>query len=84
MGELIRLSEHTREQLALRPEIRLEWIDATVSGPDWTSPDPDPMLMRPYKAIAAFGGRVLRVVHRPVGTEVLVVTAHFDRGARRR
>jgi hypothetical protein len=73
-----------QEQLAVRPEVRQEWIEATVAAPDWTSPDPDPTLMRSFKVIAAFGSRVLRVVHRQVGTDVLVVTAHFDRGARRR
>jgi len=69
-----------RTGLSYRPES----IETTVTYPDWTSPDPDPALTRSYKEIAAFGGRVLRVVHRTIGTDVLVVTAHFDRGARRR
>lgn len=81
---MIRLSHHMREQLALRPELRQEWIEAAIATPDWTLADADPTLTRSDKAIVAFGGRVLRVVHRPVGTDVLVVTAHFDRGARRR
>ena len=45
-------------------------------------PDPrDPTLTRSFKAIPNFGHRVLRVVHRPDGDDILVITAHLDRGA---
>jgi hypothetical protein len=81
---MIRFSQHMQQQLADRPELRQEWIDATIADPDWSASDPDPVLTRSYKVITAFGSHVLRVVHRPSGTDVLVVTAHFDRGARRR
>jgi hypothetical protein len=81
---MIRFSQHMEQQLADRPELRQECIEATIADPDRSAPDPDPALTRSYKVIAAFGRRVLRVVHRPSGTDVLVVTAHFDRGARRR
>ena len=46
----IRLSHHMREQLALRPELRQEWIAAAITTPDWTLADPDPTLTRSYKA----------------------------------
>ena len=42
--------------------------------------DPGPVLTGRIigKAILAFGGRVLRVVRRPAGQEMSVITAHFD------
>ena len=30
-----------------------------------------------------YGARVLRVVHRPEGDDIVIITVHFDRGARR-
>jgi hypothetical protein len=79
---MIKLSIHTERRLVER-KIDRSWVDATVLTPDWTTSDPDPALTRSYRAIAEFGGRVLRVVHRPDGHDQLVVTAHFDRGAKR-
>jgi hypothetical protein len=79
---MIRLSIHTEKRVAERA-LDLAWIEATITAPDWTTADPDPTLTRSYKAIAAFGGRVLRVVHRAAGDDAIVVTAFFDRSARR-
>ena len=79
---VIRLTQHAETELPRR-RLRREWIEAAVAAPDWTTPDPDPSLTRSYRVIVEFGGRVLRVVHRRDGDDVLVVTAHFDRGARR-
>jgi hypothetical protein len=73
----IRLSRHMQEQLADRPELRREWIEAAMISADWSAPDPDPGLVRSYKSIAAFGNRVLSVVHRRTENDILVVTAHF-------
>jgi len=64
--------------------ISIDFIEATLVLPDKVKPDPnDPGLSRSFKSIRAFGGRVLRVVHRPEGQDVFVVTAHWDRGAKR-
>jgi hypothetical protein len=79
---MIRLTQHAETEVDRR-QLQRAWIESAITTPDWTAPDPDPTLTRSYKAIAAFGGRVLRVVHRPEGDDVLVVTAHFDRGAKR-
>ena len=81
VAAMMRLTQHAEIQV-LRRGIDLAWVAAAVATPDWTAPDPDPALMRSYKAITEFGARVLRVVHRPDGKDVLVVTAHFDRSAR--
>jgi hypothetical protein len=43
----------------------------------------DVALTRSFTAIPEFGNRVVRVVHRPDGPDIVVVTAHWDRGARR-
>ncbi|HET9018296.1 MAG TPA: DUF4258 domain-containing protein [Acetobacteraceae bacterium] len=79
---MIRLTVHVQRRIVER-RIALAWIESAVSAPDWTSPDPDPALSRSFKTIPDAGGRVLRVVHRPDGPDILIVTAHFDRGARR-
>ena len=81
-GTLIRLSRHTSDEMPRRG-IVLSYIEAALANADWTMPDPtDPALTRSYKAIAEFGGRVLRVVHRLDGADIFIVTAHWDRGAR--
>jgi hypothetical protein len=41
-----------------------------------------PERTRSYKAIVENGGRVLRVVHRVEGDDIVIITVHFDRGAR--
>ena len=80
---MIRLSKHAQEAIDRR-QIDPAWVEAAVNSPDRVEPDPrHPERTRAYKAIAAFGDRVLRVVHRPDGDDILVITAHFDRGAKR-
>lgn len=80
---MIRLTKHSQEA-ALKRSIATDWIAATISAPDRAERDPrHPERTRSYKAIAEFGGRVLRVVHRPDGADIIVITVHFDRGAKR-
>jgi hypothetical protein len=80
---VICLTDHAERELRRRA-IEPDWVRAAIAAPDRTEADPrDPSLTRSFKAVAAFGNRVLRVVHRPDGDDILVVTAHFDRGARR-
>ena len=80
---MILLTKHAREAIAVR-NIGLDWIEATVSSPDFVEADPHYSdRTRSFKAIAEFGGRMLRVVHRAEGDDIVVITVHFDRGARR-
>ena len=80
---MIRLTKHAEEALDKR-NIALEWVERALAAPDFARPDPnDPLLTRSFKAIHEAGGRILRVVHRPEGDDILVITLHFDRGARR-
>jgi hypothetical protein len=80
---MIRYTKHAQEAMVVR-EIALDSIEAAVSAPDRVEPDPrDTECTRSYKSIAAHDGRVLRVVHRPDGDDILVITVHLDRRARR-
>lgn len=79
---MIVLTGHARERVETG-EVALAWIEATVLRPDWARADRQrPGVMLSFRAIEEFGGRVLRVAHRPAGDDVLVITAFFDRGAR--
>ena len=80
---MIRLTKHVQEAAGAR-NIALAWIEATVTLPDYVAPDPrHPDRTRSYKAIAEQDGRTLRVVHRFEGDDIVIITAHFDRGTRR-
>jgi len=79
---MIRLTKHAEEAIEKR-NLDLEWIERAITAPEFTDIDPnDPALTRSFKAIAAAGGPILRVVHWPQGDDILVVTAHFDRDAK--
>jgi hypothetical protein len=80
---MLKLSKHTADEMGGRG-ILLAYIEAVLAAPAQAAPDPkDPALIRSFKAIPEFGNRILRVVHRPDGADIFVVTAHWDRGARR-
>ena len=75
------LSAHARLVTGERG-IPRDWIEATILSPGWREPDPmDPALTRSFRHLIEAGGRVLRVVHRPAGPDILVITAFLDRGA---
>lgn len=78
---MIKLTTHCMVRF-LERKLQMAWIERVVSTPDWTAPDRDPALTQSFKAIAEAGSRVLKVVHRPDGEDVAVVTAHFDRDAK--
>jgi len=80
---VIVLSAHA-EKAILRRQLRRSWVELTILDPDRTEPDPgDPSLTRSFRVIPDVGGRVLRVVHRPDGDDILVITAFLDRRAQR-
>jgi hypothetical protein len=80
---MIRFTKHALEAISAR-DLVVDWIEAAVSAPDWNEPDPrHPDRTRSYKAITEYGARILRVVHRREGDDILIITVHFDRGARR-
>ena len=68
---MIILTKHARESIDVR-RIELAWIEAALCAPDFAETDPrHPERMRSYKAIAEYGGRVLRIVHRPDGDDIV-------------
>jgi hypothetical protein len=80
---MIRLTKHAQEALDVR-NITLAWIEATVNSPDFVEVDPrHPERTRSYKAVPEYSGRMLRVVHRADGDDIVIITVHFDRGIRR-
>jgi hypothetical protein len=77
---MIKLTVHAEDMIEDR-KIEFSWIVDTIAQPAVRVPDPkDPTLTRSYGKISAAGGRTLRVVHRPDGADVLVISAFFDRG----
>lgn len=63
--------------------IEFAWIVDTLEHPESNTPDPrDPPLKRSFRSIEQASGRVLRVVHRAQGEDIVVVTVFFDRGAK--
>jgi Domain of unknown function (DUF4258) len=82
-SDSVRLSIHTQREMAARG-ITATYIEAVLASPTYTTPDPtDPTLTRSFGPIQAHGNRMLRVVHRPDGNDVFVITATWDRGAKR-
>lgn len=80
--EACRFSEHLEFVLqVLRPEIHREWITQTIERAEWTE-EQAPGIVRYFRSIEPFGGRVLRVVVNHNESPSLVVTAFFDRRAK--
>jgi len=76
------LTKHAEEAIEKR-DLDSAWIERVVTAPDFASPDPrNPSLTRSFKAIDEANGRVLRVVHRRRGNDIVIVTVHFDRNAK--
>jgi len=79
----ITLSIHAQGNI-LKRALDIAWIEQTILAPDWTTVDPDDStVIRAYSTIGSFGGRTLRVAYRRRKADILVITAFFDRGARR-
>jgi hypothetical protein len=77
------LTKHAQQNVA-RDGLDPAWVEATITRPQHTDRDPaDATLTRAWRRIPQRGGRVLWVVFRPAGADIVVVTAFFDRGARR-
>lgn len=79
---MIKLTAHARWRMR-QYGIEWAWVLAAIASPDWTAPDPrQPGVTRAFKAVPERGGKVLRVAYRPDGADLLVLSAHFDRGAK--
>ena len=84
MAKRIILTSHAQLRLHLR-EIQENWVTAAALAPEWTEPEPRHAgAERRFRAIPEFGGRVLRVVCLETEDTIRIITATWDRGARRR
>lgn len=82
-GSVLILTKHARDKMAFHG-LDPAWIEATISAPQHTDRDPrDANLVRVWRRVPELGGRPLRVVFRPAGADIVVVTVTFDRGPKR-
>ncbi len=74
---MLRLSAHARTVIEAR-RIEEAWIEEALKSPDWTESDPrDCDIIRAFKSIEEFGGRILRVAYKPVGSDILISTGEL-------
>jgi hypothetical protein len=73
------LTKHAQKVLDER-EIRVEWLEQTLSAPELVLPDPDDATVeRRFRRIPECGGRVLRVAVNTAVDPKRVVSVFFDR-----
>ena len=76
------LTRHAQKVLEER-EIPVEWMERTLSAPEWVLPDPeDATVERRFRRIPEFGGRVLRVAVNTAVDPNRVLSVFFDRQMR--
>lgn len=74
-------SKHAENELnkAGRSQIKKEWIERTLTDPDYTDKDPRTNANRAWKRIPEYGNRFLRVVYNLDKQPIVIVTVFFDR-----
>ncbi len=84
MPKLVILTAHARARMQSR-HLQLQWIEDTALAPDWTEPDPvDPTVERRFRVIGQFGEHTLRVACVETSAAIRIISAMFDRNARRK
>jgi hypothetical protein len=74
---------HAEDAIAERA-LDLSWIERTVRQPDWSVPDPrEAGVERRFRMIPEFGSRTLRVACLETLAEIRILTAFFDRDAKK-
>jgi len=77
------LTAHARGRMT-RDGITEAQIEAVIRQPEHSRPDPvDPKLTLAWRRVPELGGRAVRIVYYAAGTDFVIVTAFFDRRARR-
>jgi len=76
-------STHARTAMRERA-LEKAWLEAAVFEPDWRLPDPvDADVERRFKPVPERDGRVMRVAVVETDDEIRIITAFFDRRARK-
>lgn len=77
------LTEHAKQSLQKRTNIRIEWLEQALTSPQRIEPDRiDPDLVHHLLRIDALEGRVLRVVLNANTQPSRIITVFFDRSLR--
>ena len=80
----LRFTGHAVQVITER-KIRAEWVEHAVREPAWREPDPhDPEVERFFRRIPERSDRTLRVAVNTATTPWRVVSAFFDRNARKK
>ena len=80
----IALSAHAERRIRER-DLSMSWVEAAVRAPLWVETDSkDAMVQRRFRPISQFGGRILRVACIETIGEIRIISAMFDRHARRK
>ncbi len=65
-------------------KLAITWIEQAALSPNWIEPDTRwPRVERRVRAIPEHGNRILRVVCVETDEEIRIITAFFDRKAKR-
>ena len=84
MAKRIVLTSHAQLRLHQRG-IQENWVAAAAFAPERIGPEPRHAgAERRFRAIPEFAGRILRVVCLETDGAIRIITATWDRGARRR
>ena len=80
----LQFTRHAQDVIVER-SLNHSWIEKTVRSPEWSIPDPHrPGVEWRFHTISEFGGRTLRVVCIENAEEIRILTAFFDRDARKK
>jgi hypothetical protein len=81
-AQTLTFTAHALNMLSER-NIERAWVEAALDQPDWTEMDPSPDRHRAFKAVPEARSRILRVVYVDAPEEIRVITAFFDRNAKK-
>jgi Domain of unknown function (DUF4258) len=82
-GKAVVLTIHAAQAVSER-ELRLEWVESAARTSEWSRPDPQGNgIEQRFRTIPEHGNRILRVACLESTTEIRIITAFFDRKAKR-
>jgi hypothetical protein len=77
------LTIHAAQAVSER-ELRLEWVESAARACEWSRPDPQVnRIEQRFRTIPEYEHRILRVACLESDREIRILTAFFDRKAKR-